>query len=123
MHSTCTKYLYLLCLLLFSVQVIFLYANIAEKSNPRFAFESILTENNTDGYNPFESSKDYPEQEEQEESQESEENEGSNELEVFSDDLSDQQTDFQLSQMNYYYLLKPSDGVNEEQYCPPECKV
>ena len=69
--------------------------------NPRFAFESILTESNTDGYNPFESSTDYPEQEEQEESQESEENEGSNELEVFSDDLSDQQTDFQLSQMNY----------------------
>ena len=123
MQSTGTKYLSLLCLILFSVQVIFLYANIAEKSNPRFTFESTLTENNTDGYNPFESSTDYPEQEEQEESQESEENEGSNELEVFSDDLSDQQTDFQLSQMNYYYLLKPSDGVNEEQYCPPECKV
>ena len=123
MQSICTKYMSLLCLILFSVQVIFLYTNIAEKSNPRFAFESILTESNTDGYNPFESSTDYPEQEEQEESQESEENEGSNELEFFSDDLSHQQTDFQLSQMNYYYLLKPSNGVNEEQYCPPECKV
>ena len=123
MRSNCTKYLFILCLILFSVQVTFLYANIAEKSNPRFTFESIFTENNNDGYNPFESSADYPEQEEQEESQESEENEESIELEVFSDDLSHQQTDFQLSQMNYCYLFKPSDGVNEEQYCPPECKV
>lgn len=123
MQSTCTKYLSLLCLILFSVQVTFLYANIAKKSNPRFTFESIFTENNNDGYNPFESSTDYLEQEEQEESQESEENEESNELEVFSDDLSHQQTDFQLSQMNYCYLFKLSDGVNEEQYYPPECKV
>ena len=123
MQSICTKYMSLLCLILFSVHVIFLYANIAEKSNPRFAFESILTESNTDGYNPFESSTDYPEQEEQEESQESEENEETEEHEVVSDNLANQQYSFQFSEMNYYYLFKPSEGISKEQYYPPECKV
>ena len=123
MRSNCTKYLFILCLILFSVQVTFLYANIAEKSNPRFTFESIFTENNNDGYNPFESSTDYPEQEEQEESQESEENEETEELEVVSDNLANQQYSFQFSEMNYYYLFKPSEGISKEQYYPPECKV
>ena len=73
MKSTCTKYLSLLCLILFSVQVINLYGNGYEKSNPTFAF--ILTESNNDGCNPFESSSDNPQQDDQEENQESEESE------------------------------------------------
>jgi len=121
MKSTCTKYLSSLCLILFSVQVIFLYGNSYEKSNPTFA--SILTESRNDGCNPFESSSDNPEQEEQEESQESEESEEGNELEVLSDDLYGQQSDFQFSELNYYYLLKSSDGINNEQYYPPEYKI
>ncbi len=123
MQSACTKYMSLLCLILFSVQVIFLYTNNSEKSNPTIAFESILTAYNNDGYNPVESGTENPEQEEQEESKETEENEEGNELEVFSDELTSQQSKFQLSQMTYYYLLKPSDGIIQEQYCPPECKA
>ena len=121
MKSTCTKYFSLICLILFSVQVIFLFGNSYEKSNPTFA--SILTESNNDGCNPFESSSDNPQQDDQEENQESEENEENNEIEVLCDEFDHQQNDFQLSELNYYYLLKSSDGINDEQYYPPEYKI
>ena len=121
MKSTCTKCFSLICLILFSVQVIFIYGNGYEKSNPTFA--SILTESNNDGCNPFESSSDNPEQDDQEENQESEENEENNELEVLSDDFYGQQSDFQLSELNYYYLLIFSEGVFNKKFSPPDSRA
>ena len=121
MKSTCRKCFSLICLILFSVQVIFLYGNCYEKSNPTFA--SILTESHNDGCNPYESSSDNPEQEEQEESQESEESEEVNELEVLSDDFYGQQSDFQLSALNYYYLLIFSEGVFNKKFSPPDSRA
>ena len=121
MKSTCTKCFSLICLILFSVQVIFIYGNRYEKSNPTFA--SILTESNNDGYNPFESSSDKPEQDDQEENQESEENEENNEIEVLCDEFNHQQNDFQLSELNYYYLLMFSEGVFDKKFSPPDSRA
>ena len=117
MKSTCTKFFSLICLILFSVQVIFIYGNAYEKSNPT---ASIFTESNNDGYNPFESSSDKPEQDDQEENQESEENEENNEIEVLCDEIDHQQNDFQLSELNYYYLLMFSEGVFNKKFSPPD---
>ena len=121
MKSACTKYFSLLCLILFSVQVIFLYGNSYEKSNLTIA--TTLTESRNDGCNPFESSSDNPEQEEKEESQESEESEEGNELEVLSEDLYGQQSDFQFSELNYYYLLMFSEGVFNKKFSPPDSRA
>ena len=125
MKSTCTQYLSLLCLMLFSVQVVFLYANISKQStlNPLSISKSLITDPNDVTHNSSESSTDKPEQEEKEGSQESEENEEGKELEVASQDLVGEQNSFQLAEMNYFYLLKPSDGIIVEQFSPPECKV
>lgn len=82
-----------------------------------------MTESRNDGCNPFESSSDNPEQEEQKEGQESEESEEGNELEVLSDDLYGQQSDFKLSELNYYYLLMFSEGVFNEKFSPPDSRV
>lgn len=125
MKSTCTQYLYLLCLILFSVQVVFLYANISKQSNlnPLSSSNFLISDSKDVTHNSSESSTDKPEQEEKEGSQESEENEEGKELEVVSDVLVGEQNSFQLAEMNYYYLLKPSDGIIDEQFSPPECKV
>lgn len=125
MKSTCTQYLSLLCLMLFSVQVVFLYANISKQStlNPLSISKSLITDPNDVTHNSSESGTDKPEQEEKEGNQESEENEEGKELEVASQDLVGEQNSFQLAEMNYYYLLKLSDGIIDEQFSPPECKV
>ena len=125
MKPNFTKYLSFICLLLFSVQVVLLYANNAVLSNLSTASIPTLFmyEPNKEVHNPIESSTDNPEQEEKEESQESEENEESKELEVLSEGLICKKRTFPCSKMNYYYLLKPSEGINQEHYCPPECKI
>ena len=127
MKPNCTKNLSLICLLLFSVQVLFLYANNAEISNltTKSIFASVVYETNNEVHKPLQSGTDSPEpeQEEKEESQENQENEESKELEVLSDDLNCNESTFIFTEMNYYYLLKPSDGINQEHYCPPECKI
>ena len=133
MKASCTKVLSFLCLILFLVQVIFGYSNNYEKSNLNSicAIVSLGTESNRHAHNP-KSGTDTPEQEEKEGSQESqdseeneenEENEETEELEVVSSNLANQQYSFQFSDMNYYYLFKPSEGISKEQYYPPECKV
>ena len=125
MKPNFTKYLSLICLLLFSVQVVLLYANNALLSNLSTASMPTLFmyEPNKEVHNPIESSTDNPEQEEKEESQESEENEETEELEVSSSNVANQKECLQFSDMNYYYLFRPSDGINQEHYCPPECKI
>ena len=131
MKSNCIKVLSFLCLVLFLVQVVFGYSNNYEKSNLNSicATVSLETEPIRHAHNPIESVTDTSEQEEKEgsqksqESQESEENEETEELEVVSDNLANQQYSFQFSEMNYYYLFKPSEGISKEQYYPPECKV
>jgi len=125
MKPNFTKFLSFICLLLFSVQVVFLYANNAVISNlsTTSIYTSFMYEPNKEVHNPIESSTDNPEQEEKEESQESEENEESKELEVLSEGLICKKRTFPFSEMNYYYLLKPSEGINQEHYCPPECKI
>ncbi len=125
MKYNCTKVLSFLCLMLFLVQVVFGYSNNYEKSNLNSicAVVSSGTETNRDAHNPIESSTDNSEQEEKEESQESEENKETKEIEVISASLASQQNSFQFSEMNYYYLFKPSEGIRKEQYCPPKCKV
>ena len=114
--------------MLFLVQVVFGYFNNYEKSNlnSTCAIVSLGTESNRHAHNPIESGTDTSEQEEKEgsqESEENEENEETEELEVVSDNLANQQYSFQFSEMNYYYLFKPSEGISKEQYYPPECKV
>jgi hypothetical protein len=117
--------------MLFLVQVVFGYSNNYEKSNLNSicAIVSFGTEPNRHAHNPIESGTDTSEQEEKEgsqksqESQESEENEETEELEVVSGNSANQQYSFQFSEMNYYYLFKPSEGISKEQYYPPECKV
>ena len=97
------------------MQVVFGYSNNDEKSNLNSicVIVSSGTEPNTDTL----------EQDEQEESQESEENEETEELEVSSSNLANQKECLQFSDMNYYYLFRPSEGIIKEQYYPPQCKV
>lgn len=118
MKASCTKVLSFLCLILFLVQVVFGYSNNDDKSNLNSICAIVFsgTESNTDT----------PEQEEQEESQESEEseeNEETEELEVSSSNVANKKECLQFSDMNYYYLFRPSEGIIKEQYYPPQCKV
>ena len=63
------------------------------------------------------------ESEENQESEESEENEEGKELELLSG-ASDPSKYQQLQDSpEYFYLLKSSEGILEEQFSPPECRV
>lgn len=121
MKSSCTKVLSFLCLILFLVQVIFGYSNNDEMSNLNSICAVV--------FSGIEPNTDTPKQEEQEEqaesqeSQESEENEETEELEVSLSNLANQKECLQVSDMNYYYLFRPSEGIIKEQYYPPRCKV
>ena len=68
-------------------------------------------------------SHDPEENEESEENQESEESEEGKELELLSG-ASDPSKYHQLQDSpEYFYLLKSSEGILEEQFSPPECRV
>ena len=80
-----------------------------------------LTSNNN--HDNSDKKNDSHDQEESEENQESEENEEGKELEVLSG-ASDPSKYQQLQDSpEYFYLLKSSEGILEEQFSPPECRV
>ena len=126
MKTFLTKYFSFFCLILFSCQVFFFFANsnvkvLVPKNTFAHAYLIPLTSNNN--HDNSDKKNDTHDQEESEENQESEENEEGKELEVLSG-ASDPSKYQQLQDSpEYFYLLKSSEGILEEQFSPPECRV
>ena len=63
------------------------------------------------------------ESEENQESEESEENEEGTELELLSGASNPSKYQQLQDSPEYFYLLMSSEGILEEQFSPPECRV
>jgi hypothetical protein len=126
MKTFLTKYFSFFCLILFSCQVFFSFANSNVKvfvSKNTFAHAYLIPLTSNNNHDNSDKKNDTHDQEESEEYQESEENEEGKELEVLSG-ASDPSKYQQLQDSpEYFYLLKSSEGILEEQFSPPECRV
>jgi hypothetical protein len=121
MKALLNKYLSFFCLILFSFQVLFSF--VSSQGND---LESKLTWTishlmpSSDSQNDSDTEKNSHDPDENEES---EENEEGKELELLSG-ASDPSKYHQLQDSpEYFYLLKSSEGILEEQFSPPECRV
>jgi hypothetical protein len=123
MQTLSTKYFSFFCLILFSFQVLFSFANsnvkvfVSENTFTNAYLIPLTTNNDHDNSNTKNDTHD------QEENEESEENEEVKELELLTEDSNISK--YLKSQIapNYFYLLKSSEGIFGEQFSPPDCNV
>jgi len=123
MQTLSTKYFSFFCLILFSFQVLFSFANsnvkvFVSENNLANTYLIPLTSNNEhDNSNTKNDTHD------QEENEESEENEEVKELELLTDDSNISKYSKSQNAPNYFYLLKSLEGILGEQFSPPDCRV
>ena len=123
MKTFLTKYFSFFCLILFSCQVFFSFANSNVKvfvSKNTFAHAYLIPLTSNNNHDNSDTKNDTHDQEENEESQENEEGK---ELELLSDDSNTSKYANSQIAPNYFYLLKSLEGIFGEQFSPPDCRV
>jgi len=130
MKALLNKYLSFFCLILFSFQVLFSFVNSQGndlESKLTWTISHLMPSSDSQNDSDTEKNSHNPEEneesEENQESEESEENEEGKELELLSGASNPSKYQQLQDSPEYFYLLKSSEGILEEQFSPPECRV